>query len=203
MKERMWLAVLVAVVALVVTVGCGKESAPAADPASPPSRPAAEVTAPAAPAPEVATEVEPVKKEVLFSEDFESGEVGRWSNVTIVEGGAGGSKYAGQGTVGKNPEYWGLELPVDENLKLSLDIYSETPITELQIISHAKTANGNFRLQQSSLSPGRWHHIEARVADFFAWEGGSLVGDTIDNVNIWVQGMPESTFKFDNVTLFK
>jgi len=123
--------------------------------------------------------------------------------VTIVEGGAGGSKYAAQGTAGKNPEYWGLDLLVDDALTLSLDIYFDGPISELQILSHAQEANENFRYQQQALSPGRWHHIEGKLADFFSWEGDSLVGDTMDNVNVWVQAAPGTTFRIDNVTLYK
>lgn len=202
MRIRLW---SVAVLAGMVLLGCGREEErPAAAP-SPPSRepPPREAAAVPAAEEEPAVATEPAGKEVLFREDFESGEVGRWSSITIVEGGAGGSKYAAQGTVaeGKNPEYWGLDVAVDDALTLSLDIFFEGPVTELQIMTFAKNASNNFRFQQADLGPGRWHHIEARLADFFSWDGGSLVGDTIQNINIWVQGSPGDTFRIDNVVI--
>jgi len=161
-----------------------------------PVPPAPEVEAPAPAAPE---------PEVLFSEDFESGDVGRWTSVTIVEGGAGGSKYAVQGTVeeGANPEYWGLALAVDGELTLSLDIFFDAPPVELQIITFAQTAANPFRLPRADLSPGRWHHVEVQLAGLCSWDGGSLVGDTIQNINIWVQGPAGSTFRFDNVKVYR
>lgn len=158
-----------------------------------------------APAAAEAEEAVTAAREVLFSEDFESGGAGRWSSVTVVEGGAGGSKYAAQGTVaeGKNAEYWGLDVAVDDALTLSLDIFFEGPVTELQIMTFAKNASNNFRFQQADLGPGRWHHIEATLADFFSWDGGSLVGDTIQSINIWVQGTAGDAFRVDNIVVYR
>ena len=206
MRQWVWLVV---VLAGMVALGCGrKEEAPRAAPPPPkavPEQVAPAPAAPTAPAEGSAAVTAPAEPEVLFSEDFESGEVGRWTSLTIVEGGAGGSKYAGQGTVaeGKNPEYWGLDLTVDDKLTLSLDIYFDASPTELQIMSFAQKANNNFRFQQSNLEPGRWHHIEAKLADFFSWDGGSLAGDTIQSINIWVQGTSGDTFRIDNVKLYR
>ena len=182
----------VAVLAGMALLGCGGEEEP----------PVAAVPA-AEEAPAVVTG--PTEKEVLFREDFESGEVGRWSSITIVAGGAGGSKYAAQGTVaeGKNPEYWGLDLAVDDVLTLSLDIFFEGPVTELQIMTFAKNASNNFRFQQADLGPGRWHHIEVRLANFFSWDGGSLVGDSIQSINIWVQGTAGDAFRVDNIVVYR
>lgn len=204
MAHRVWPVVLVV---WILAFGCGKEQeTPSAVPGPPPSpAPQAEV-APRPPASESSAAEAPAAekpKEVLFSEDFESGEADGWTGVTVVEGGAGDSKFAAQGTVGKNPEYWGLDLTVDERLTLSLDLYLEGPPSPVQILTFAKNANDNFRYQLRNLSPGRWHHIEVRLAEFFAWEGGSLVGDTMRNINIWVKGPPGSTFRLDNVMLYK
>ena len=201
MGRTLWTFVSVAVV---VAAGCGKREEMPRAPAGPPAsdRPPAAVAA--EPVPErPAAEAEAAEKEVLFSEDFESGEVGRWTSITIVEGGAGGSKYAAQGTVaeGRNPEYWGLDLVVDDALTLSLDIFFEAPVTELQVMTFAKNSSNNFRFQQADLAPGRWHHIEAGLADFFSWDGGSLRGDTIQSINIWVQGTAGDAFRVDNIVL--
>lgn len=145
------------------------------------------------------------ERDVLFGEDFESGEAGRWTSVTIVRGGAGGSTYAAQGTVveGRNPEYWGVNLAVDGELTLSLDVYFDGAPTSLQVMTFAEKAANNFRLEVTDLQPGRWHHVEGRLADFFSWEGGSLVGDVMQSLNIWVQGNAGDTFRFDNVKLFR
>ncbi len=204
MRIRLW---FVAVLAGMVLLGCGREEErPVAAPSPPsPGPPPREVAAVPAAEEEPAVATEPAEKEVLFSEDFESGEVGRWSSITIVEGGAGGSKYAAQGTVaeGKNPEYWGLDVAVDDALTVSLDIFFDGPVTELQIMTFAKNASNNFRFQQADLAPGRWHHIEARLADFFSWDGGSLVGDTIQSINIWVQGTAGDAFRVDNIVVYR
>lgn len=202
MGQRLWLVVLV-----VGTLAFGCEKKPAAPGPPPGPAPRAEV-APAPPAEAPAAEAPPAEapaaeKEVLFSEDFESGEPGPWTGVTIVEGGAGESKFAAQGTVGKNPEYWGVDLTVDDQLTLSLDLYLDGPPSPVQVITFAKEANDNFRYELGNLTPGRWHHVEVKVAKFFSWQDGSLVGDTMQNLNIWVQGPEGSTFRFDNVVLYR
>jgi len=202
--HRVWPVVLVV---WILAFGCGKEQeTPSAVPGPPPSpAPQAEV-APRPPASESSAAEAPAAekpKEVLFSEDFESGEADGWTGVTVVEGGAGDSKFAAQGTVGKNPEYWGLDIVAEPSITVSLDIYLEGPPASMQILTFAKKAQDNFHYEIQNLSPGRWHHIEASLAEFSSWSGATLIGDTIQNINIWVKGPPGSTFRLDNVMLYK
>ncbi len=149
---------------------------------------------------------------ILFSEDFESGTLpvrlggSGWSSVTIVEGGAGGSKYAAQGTVreeGFNPEYWGLALTVDDRLTLSLDIYFDKQPTAVNVRTFAEEAYENFGFGLQDLEPGRWHHVESKVATWRAYTGDPIGDDVMQNVNIWVQGTEGDTFRIDNVKIYR
>ena len=189
MRQGLWVPVLCAL--LVGLVGCKGEQAEVVE------------LEPVAEAPVAAAEP---AQDVVFSEDFENGEAGRWSSVTIVQGGAGGSKYAAQGAVreeGGNPEYWGLGLTVDGELTLRLDIRYDKAPTSVQIVTFAEQAEDNFHLQITELEPGRWHHVQAKVASFSSWGDGSVLGDKMQNINIWVQGAEGDSFRIDNVKLYR